>query len=93
MICVRPKLYFVKVDVQACFDTIEQTKLLQILREILSEVCATLQFNPRARMTMRRMHTPSNAMGKCALRLEKYSATMSRKLSQKVRIYQFTEAP
>ena len=24
----RPKLYFVKVDVQACFDTIEQGKLL-----------------------------------------------------------------
>ncbi len=34
----RPKLYFVKLDVQACFDTIEQTKLLQILRTILSEV-------------------------------------------------------
>ncbi|THG96236.1 hypothetical protein EW026_g5564 [Hermanssonia centrifuga] len=32
-----PKLYFVKLDVQACFDTIEQTKLLQILRTILSE--------------------------------------------------------
>ena len=35
----RPKLYFVKVDVQACFDTIEQTKLLGILRDLLSEVC------------------------------------------------------
>ncbi|KAI0955894.1 hypothetical protein AcV7_006436 [Taiwanofungus camphoratus] len=32
-----PKLYFVKVDVQACFDTIEQTKLLEILRELISE--------------------------------------------------------
>lgn len=32
-----PKLYFVKVDVQACFDTIEQSKLLQILRDVLSE--------------------------------------------------------
>ncbi|OBZ72156.1 Telomerase reverse transcriptase [Grifola frondosa] len=32
-----PKLYFVKVDVQACFDTIEQTKLLEILREAISE--------------------------------------------------------
>jgi telomerase reverse transcriptase len=31
-------LYFVKVDVQACFDTIEQTKLLEILRELISEV-------------------------------------------------------
>jgi telomerase reverse transcriptase len=35
---IRPKLYFVKVDVQACFDTIEQSKLLQILRDVLSEV-------------------------------------------------------
>lgn len=35
----RPKLYFVKVDVQACFDTIEQTKLLSILRDMISEVC------------------------------------------------------
>jgi telomerase reverse transcriptase len=28
----------VKVDVQACFDTIDQTKLLEILRELISEV-------------------------------------------------------
>ena len=26
------------MDVQACFDTIEQTKLLDIIRELLSEV-------------------------------------------------------
>ncbi|KAG2017771.1 hypothetical protein CC2G_007253 [Coprinopsis cinerea AmutBmut pab1-1] len=32
-----PKLYFVKVDVQACFDSIEQTKLLEILRELISK--------------------------------------------------------
>ncbi|CAA7267063.1 unnamed protein product [Cyclocybe aegerita] len=31
------KLYFVKVDVQTCFDTIDQGKLLSILREIVSE--------------------------------------------------------
>jgi len=37
----RPKLYFVKVDVQACFDTIDQTKLLEILRELISEVSGT----------------------------------------------------
>jgi hypothetical protein len=36
---ISPKLYFVKVDVQACFDTIEQSKLLQILRDVLSGVC------------------------------------------------------
>lgn len=33
-----PKFYFVKVDVQACFDTIEQNKLLGILKSIISEV-------------------------------------------------------
>ena len=33
----RPKLYFVKVDVQTCFDTIEQTKLLEILKDVISE--------------------------------------------------------
>ncbi|KAI5122895.1 hypothetical protein M0805_007573 [Coniferiporia weirii] len=32
-----PKLYFVKVDVQACFDTIEQDKLLGILKALISE--------------------------------------------------------
>jgi hypothetical protein len=34
----RPKLYFVKVDVRACFDTIQQDKLLKIVEDILSEV-------------------------------------------------------
>ena len=34
----RPKLYFVKMDVQACFDTIEQDKLLMILKTLISEV-------------------------------------------------------
>jgi telomerase reverse transcriptase len=33
-----PKLYFVKVDVRTCFDSIEQKKLLEILQRILSEV-------------------------------------------------------
>lgn len=37
MFC-SPKLYFVKVDVQACFDTIEQDKLLEILKDIISRV-------------------------------------------------------
>ncbi|KAL5504247.1 EST2 [Sanghuangporus vaninii] len=32
-----PKLYFVKVDVQACFDTIEQSKLLGILKDLITE--------------------------------------------------------
>jgi len=34
----RPKLYFVKVDVQACFDTIDQGKLLGIIQNLISEV-------------------------------------------------------
>ncbi|GJJ08683.1 hypothetical protein Clacol_002902 [Clathrus columnatus] len=32
-----PKLYFVKLDVKACFDTIDQNKLIDILLEILTE--------------------------------------------------------
>ena len=40
IIPARPKLYFVKMDVQACFDTIDQTKLLEILIQILREVRA-----------------------------------------------------
>ncbi|CEL53334.1 Telomerase reverse transcriptase OS=Bos taurus GN=TERT PE=3 SV=2 [Rhizoctonia solani AG-1 IB] len=32
-----PKLYFVKLDVRACFDTIDQDKLLQILRHTLTQ--------------------------------------------------------
>ncbi|KAK2460975.1 hypothetical protein APHAL10511_007445 [Amanita phalloides] len=32
-----PKLYFVKVDVQACFDTIEQWELLKIIDDLISE--------------------------------------------------------
>ena len=31
-------MYFVKLDVRACFDTIDQTKLLQIMRDALSDV-------------------------------------------------------
>jgi len=34
-------MYFVKLDVRACFDTIDQTKLLQIMRDALSEVSFT----------------------------------------------------
>jgi hypothetical protein len=32
------KLYFVKVDVKACFDTIDQRKLLEILKKLVMEV-------------------------------------------------------
>jgi telomerase reverse transcriptase len=40
----RPKLYFVKVDVQACFDSIEQGKLLEIIRRVIKEV-SLVQFS------------------------------------------------
>lgn len=36
----RPKLYFVKVDVRAAYDTIKQDKLLQIVDDLLTEVRA-----------------------------------------------------
>lgn len=38
-----PKLYFVKLDVQACFDTIDQARLLEIIRNLLSEVLELLR--------------------------------------------------
>ena len=37
-VCCSPELYFVKVDVKACFDTIKQDKLLGLVEEILSDV-------------------------------------------------------
>jgi len=41
-VCCSPELYFVKVDVKACFDTIKQDKLLGLVEEILSDVSAEL---------------------------------------------------
>lgn len=35
---ILPRLYFVKVDVKACFDTINQQTLLTILATVLQEV-------------------------------------------------------
>lgn len=32
-----PQLYFVKLDIQACFDTIPQQKLLQLVEELVSQ--------------------------------------------------------
>lgn len=32
-----PRLYFVKLDIQACFDTIPQQKLLQVVEELVSQ--------------------------------------------------------
>ena len=41
-------MYFVKLDVRACFDTIDQAKLLQIMRDALSDVgSAFLDLLPR----------------------------------------------
>ncbi|GAA5826431.1 hypothetical protein JCM11251_002363 [Rhodosporidiobolus azoricus] len=38
-----PKLYFVKVDVRACYDTIQQDKLLAIVEDVLSETVYWIQ--------------------------------------------------
>ncbi|KAK4702528.1 telomerase reverse transcriptase, partial [Phenoliferia sp. Uapishka_3] len=38
-----PKLYFVKVDVKACFDTIKQDKLLHIIETVLKEDAYVVQ--------------------------------------------------
>lgn len=46
-----PRFYFVKVDVQACFDTIEQSKLLGIIRTCLSEDGYLIQNHGRVSAT------------------------------------------
>ena len=38
----RPRLWFVKVDVKACFDTIDQGKVLEIMKNLISEVSPRL---------------------------------------------------
>ncbi|GAA5910442.1 telomerase reverse transcriptase [Sporobolomyces salmoneus] len=38
-----PELYFVKVDVKSCFDTIKQDKLLALVEDILSETLYYIQ--------------------------------------------------
>lgn len=35
---IRPKLYFVKMDVAAAFDTIKQDKLIEVIGELLEKV-------------------------------------------------------
>ncbi|KAF8690235.1 hypothetical protein AX14_003047 [Amanita brunnescens Koide BX004] len=46
-----PKLYFVKVDVQACFDTIEQRELLRIIDKLISEDLYMIQRYGQVGMT------------------------------------------
>ncbi|GAA5958254.1 hypothetical protein JCM10213_002618 [Rhodosporidiobolus nylandii] len=38
-----PKIYFIKVDVRACYDTIQQDKLLEIVEGVLSEAVYWVQ--------------------------------------------------
>ncbi|GAA5971226.1 hypothetical protein JCM11641_004195 [Rhodosporidiobolus odoratus] len=46
-----PQLYFVKVDVRACYDTIQQDKLLGIVEEVLSEAVYWVQKYSRVTTT------------------------------------------
>ncbi|PFH53166.1 hypothetical protein AMATHDRAFT_39050 [Amanita thiersii Skay4041] len=46
-----PKLYFVKLDVQACFDTITQVELLKIIERILSDDKYMIQRYGRAEIS------------------------------------------
>ena len=56
----RPKLYFVKVDVQACFDTIEQRELLRIIDKLISEVLSYSHQVPHSLTgTTGRIHDPA----------------------------------
>lgn len=82
----RPKLYFVKLDVQACFDTIDQTKLLQILRLIISEVHSFVFSLSSLLMKhfLSRIHFWCKNMVKSALVLDVSSDDILRKPFQKV---------
>lgn len=42
----RPRLYFVKVDVRSCFDTIEQSTLMDVLADLLQDVRVFATFHP-----------------------------------------------
>ncbi|BGP56240.1 hypothetical protein JCM8202_005757 [Rhodotorula sphaerocarpa] len=52
-----PELYFVKVDVRACYDTIQQDKLLDIVEDVLEETVYWIQrytqISPLAGMSLK----------------------------------------
>lgn len=83
----RPKLYFVKVDVQACFDTIDQGKLLQILRRLLSEVYTTSLPSIASTLTLFRTCIWCKSTGKSLKQRTKSNGTTSRKQFRKVVTY------
>lgn len=37
--CRRPQLYFIKTDIKAAFDSIKQDKMLEMLEDMLRQVC------------------------------------------------------
>lgn len=37
--CCRPQLYFIKTDIKAAFDSIKQDKMLEMLEDMLRQVC------------------------------------------------------
>lgn len=85
----RPKLYFVKMDVQACFDTIEQGKLLKIIKELLSEVnnnnnTTLVLVGVWYNVFHCRMHIGCSAMGRFLWLLEKLGEVLSERRSLKV---------
>ncbi|KAJ5331188.1 Telomerase reverse transcriptase [Penicillium atrosanguineum] len=47
-----PRLYFVKLDIQACFDTIPQQRLLRLVEELVSQetyhITKHVEINPRS---------------------------------------------
>lgn len=56
-----PQMYFVKLDIKACFDTIPQKKLLSLIAELVSEesynVSKHIEFQPPACNTQQRKPT------------------------------------
>lgn len=53
----RPKLFMVKLDIQKCFDSVKQDKVLEVMQEALKDVMYTRQI-----VCSRRERTRSIAM-------------------------------
>jgi hypothetical protein len=75
----------VKVDVQACFDSIAQDKLLHILRQILTEVVVHASCGVRATLTRNRTSTCSSASDMSCPRRARSSARLCGGQSRTVR--------
>jgi len=77
-------MYFVKVDVQACFDTIEQGKLISIIRELIAHVELGFCYSAIIANYLLRTNTLSSALERLFLDLIECKLGTFEMQSQKV---------